>query len=503
MLKNEVIDQINDEITANGTGEITGPVMNAILNKIVELVPDQNFRFPKGSSVSTEDIGKLVMNDNGYAVVVQTSGAFEGAPGKWAIAPVGGASPYVPPSPTSPRSIAVYFNNTVNAVNGDQFILTLSSGMPITFTFYDSAPTHPEAVQIGVNGSTTIYNLMMKINNNGSAMMQGITCYYNSSGEYYYSGASFLITDSYPNEGLNLNVSWTGSFITNVYTNQYGSQGSYGGGYDYLYYGFLTMGMRVDGVNAGVYLNYADVFSPNAPSGTMYGGNKYPQNKTEFADNIVWALSNYSVYADGSKPFVDLYTITRENDIITIKEIVSAITTDFRVNYENNAPANGYVVDNPLPPREAYVRHLVLGVLEGFDGNFALISNKDVVKVKLNEDLKFQSYSDADLKFEGNVFYRLLKPVDGGTVKPIYPDDTNNDIIDELSPYFMGGTRPSYYSGYSDSLRRGNSVLVNSTIFYEALQEGNAGDYILARRFTFLIPDRSEFSLYDNGGYYY
>src|SRR6186713_3232648 len=81
--------QLNTEIdgvfTANGVGSITGTNANAVLKSIAGS-PGNYFAMPKDASVTSADIGKLMMNDgSGTAKVYQYSSSTSEQLGRWEI----------------------------------------------------------------------------------------------------------------------------------------------------------------------------------------------------------------------------------------------------------------------------------------------------------------------------------------------------------------------------------------------------------------------------------
>jgi len=79
--------EIDQNITSNGTEDITGPVLNAVLKSMVGSLNGNSFSMPKDASVTSGDIGKLLMNDgSGTAKVYQYAAAVNEQLGEWKIA---------------------------------------------------------------------------------------------------------------------------------------------------------------------------------------------------------------------------------------------------------------------------------------------------------------------------------------------------------------------------------------------------------------------------------
>lgn len=84
--KQTLIDEINAAITSNGTGAITGPVLNTVLKSLTGSLAGGYYAYPKDVSLTTADIGKVVMNDgSGTAKVYQLSPALPEQLGRWVI----------------------------------------------------------------------------------------------------------------------------------------------------------------------------------------------------------------------------------------------------------------------------------------------------------------------------------------------------------------------------------------------------------------------------------
>ena len=84
--KDALIAQINNLIKANGAQQITGPILNGILREMTNSLTSPYFLFPKHSTLSTNDIGKVVMNDgSNTAKVYAYSPATFKQNGKWTI----------------------------------------------------------------------------------------------------------------------------------------------------------------------------------------------------------------------------------------------------------------------------------------------------------------------------------------------------------------------------------------------------------------------------------
>lgn len=84
--KEALILQINNLIKANNNNEITGVILNGLLRDMTNSLATSYFLFPKHSSVSESDIGKVVMNDgSGTAKVYAYSPATTTQLGEWKI----------------------------------------------------------------------------------------------------------------------------------------------------------------------------------------------------------------------------------------------------------------------------------------------------------------------------------------------------------------------------------------------------------------------------------
>lgn len=84
--KQTLLNEIDAAITSNGTGAITGPVLNTVLKSLTGSLAGGYFTFPKDISLTTADIGKVVMNDgSGTAKVYQLSPALPEQLGRWVI----------------------------------------------------------------------------------------------------------------------------------------------------------------------------------------------------------------------------------------------------------------------------------------------------------------------------------------------------------------------------------------------------------------------------------
>lgn len=80
-----LLDEVDANVTSNNNNEITGPILNGVLKNIVRNTQNY-FLFPKDAGVGSGDIGKLVMNDgSGTAKVYQLSPATTDQPGRWII----------------------------------------------------------------------------------------------------------------------------------------------------------------------------------------------------------------------------------------------------------------------------------------------------------------------------------------------------------------------------------------------------------------------------------
>jgi hypothetical protein len=80
-----LLDEVDANITANNNNEITGPILNGVLKNIARNT-NNYFLFPKDSGVTSGDIGKLMMNDgSGTAKVYQLSPATDPQKGKWVV----------------------------------------------------------------------------------------------------------------------------------------------------------------------------------------------------------------------------------------------------------------------------------------------------------------------------------------------------------------------------------------------------------------------------------
>ena len=279
------------------------------------------------------------------------------------------------------------------------------------------------------------------------------------------------------------------------------------------------------------YLSFSDVFAAGAPSGTLGSdGFKYPINHTQFADNLVWALNNMQVFSKADTlSLASYFIITRQGDHVIVTQNVLTRSASIVVNYESNAPVNMTVIIEPMGVAESFVQNPVLGVLINVDSNhMAMIDKREVIQVKLAADLRFHVNDPANDGFYGNIFYRLLKPVDNGQVAPIFPDTKIDNMVDELSILDItetsgytaasgGSHSPTTMSDGLSAMASGQTIVdsfdllrVNSTVYYEALQEGNAGDTIFVRRFSFLLPPGTAFPVKENYygynygyGYYY
>lgn len=86
--KQSLLNEIDAAITSNGTGAITGPVMNTVLKSITGSLAGGYYAYPKDESLTTADIGKVVMNDgSGTAKVYQLSPALPEQLGRWVVHP--------------------------------------------------------------------------------------------------------------------------------------------------------------------------------------------------------------------------------------------------------------------------------------------------------------------------------------------------------------------------------------------------------------------------------
>jgi len=81
-----LITEIGANITTNANEEITGAILNGVLQSMVNGLHGTNFLFPKDSSLTSGDIGFLVMNDgSGTAKRYEYREASDAVPGVWKV----------------------------------------------------------------------------------------------------------------------------------------------------------------------------------------------------------------------------------------------------------------------------------------------------------------------------------------------------------------------------------------------------------------------------------
>ncbi|MBS1611292.1 MAG: hypothetical protein JST49_00565 [Bacteroidetes bacterium] len=85
--KEELVQNLNEVIKANGIGEITGPILNSMLNSMITTLHGTHYLHPLHDSVVSSDVGKLMMKDreNGTAKVYNLSAVRNEQMGKWKI----------------------------------------------------------------------------------------------------------------------------------------------------------------------------------------------------------------------------------------------------------------------------------------------------------------------------------------------------------------------------------------------------------------------------------
>lgn len=84
--KQSLFNEIDAAITSNGTGAITGPILNTVLKSLTGSLAGGYYSYPKDLSLTSADIGKVVMNDgSGTAKVYQLSPAVPEQLGRWII----------------------------------------------------------------------------------------------------------------------------------------------------------------------------------------------------------------------------------------------------------------------------------------------------------------------------------------------------------------------------------------------------------------------------------
>ena len=203
MFRNDVIAAVDQDIAANGVGAIDGPTMNTILKEIIGLIPDPFYKFPATSELSgVNDVGKLVMNNGGFAVVAMETGGSVGQLGSWQLSPVGGAVQYVPGTPAVARIVKVNYTSMSLPVDGDTFVISLSGGVQFTFTFRNT-PTNSLEVELDPSSAVIATNLVNAINAYPLLVAQGVNASVDTATFAIWVQAS----------DLSLNLSYTSSFL--------------------------------------------------------------------------------------------------------------------------------------------------------------------------------------------------------------------------------------------------------------------------------------------------
>lgn len=256
---------------------------------------------------------------------------------------------------------------------------------------------------------------------------------------------------------------------------------------------FINDDDEIINISGAVY--YSAAISLSAPSGTVSGSYKYPDNATDFADNIYWALTNATAYftAEGGSPetlpITDYFDITRLGNVITVKQkFFSSSQPNFTHRYEPQAPIDLVTINEPVVYHAAYMQYPILGVLGHVASGTAEIVNAEVVKLTLNKDVVFEELNEETGTIPGNLLKRLLIPVEDGKVEPLLFDGKLN----EQMPF------QSYndFNGPFDEFRKRGSFTI-----YEALEEGIADEQILARRVKLVFNDID--GVIDDYGYVY
>jgi hypothetical protein len=173
--QSELLAAILTNITPNGMGNISGYTMQEILRNMAITLNGTNYTFPVDPSVTTDDVGKLMMNDgSGYAKVYQLSAPIAQQGGKWSL---------------TPDSFSVFDSNTSISI--------VMAGNSYTYSRADwDWPTDPPATTVAEELNYLRLFLM------GQAQFNGIYNFYQSSDgntlyidEVKFQGTMIYVTD--------------------------------------------------------------------------------------------------------------------------------------------------------------------------------------------------------------------------------------------------------------------------------------------------------------------
>ena len=512
----DLMSSIDNVITTNDDMEITGELLNQLLKEIAKSTYKSTVTFPADSGLTDAMAHRLLMNKNGVATLTQKTGGQQGVAGVWKFTVESIPTPHVQES-----YLVSFWDGPLSGSN-------LAVGN-FNFFFDDKAannspyPNVPRwrYVQVAPTIQNTILNLLSvaaSLKNDFPDEMDDISGYGDAS--FRITIANYYIGVSPPAgylSGKNVNIQLLQKAETNFL-------------YSPNYYGtIITGGVQGDKVNLlltpgdtsvdtaataqwSISITGQELLDPSVPWGKVMNGFKYPGNLLEAAFNIKYLIdqagANLNVTVNGADIIVqqtspsyyavDMSAIDNNtnwtpypagggdpynpysNNPYPYAPVVSgpygqvSITTGFDLGFAELTPAQ-IIVDS-------YIQFPILGVLVGIDGNNALIDASDIVKITTKDASVFSPV------FQGQFVGRLYVPGDNGLLEEAIG----------LSALIAPATGTAVQSNVSGLVKVGEtlSTSVNNSsaqqrplMVYEALEEGDAGANILARRLSLQVND--------------
>ena len=431
-MNEQLLTDIDAAIKTNGNGAITGPVLNNLLKRIVNASGSSigGAEFPAHISLTSGDVGKLVMNVDGEARVSTRIPSVLGQTGQWAVEP---AFPMAPEQAT----ITILLPSSYTPNDGDMFFINTNN----IFYFKTIAMASNE---IEIDGSHAI------LASNMADALTSASEFKLLSNTAVSGGTEFKLAVNYGNTTIGSGSNTFFSFNSATPVQQTGSTIGVNNDYPANDVGVFSMQAYNINMSSSLYLN--NVLAQIPANGNMIGGVYWPLNRNEYMQAFVTALSNMVGFA--FLVAIEQYGPSSSDTHIVITEIQipkSYGTTIDVPNLSSTSSVNTQImVSRETIP--AYVKYPILGVLLSAADGVAKIQGGSTLKLKLSPESGGVVFDEG---FPAAWFDRLLVGHDDGTVTTVEDDDE-----DATQKY-----------------------LVPAGVF-QALTEAEPGGYVLVRKFA-------------------
>lgn len=352
-------------------------------------------KFPT-DTLTPEDVGKLVMNKDGKAVVATRDTTPPAQLGQWRITV---NNVFEMPIPST-----VQFTFTGQPAEGDYVVLGLQRYV------FKATPKNKYDIEIGVDVVTTIANATLVFNNthpdqwtasdDGASVVSVVFdsiyetglanplnnltfgLFYNISSPDQVDVASNNITLSIPNPGDTKHIR---DFDNPIF-----------------YFG-------------GGSLNFYDVSNPfnGTPNGTELYGVKWAQNINDQAENIAYGINNY---------LSNVLTASVNNNIITINAVIApeAVTDcDIVMTDAGNRYMELETVKPGIASNADFIVNPVLGLLAATENNTAIINSSSVMELTLGGTAGVDITDTGTDLTEAFIEHRLLLVANDGGVESL------------------------------------------------------------------------------------